>query len=173
MLDEQEKAELRQAFGPIEYDENGKPSEYFLNYNAEWRRDLRYFDEDLANGQHESDWLDEAKEAMEERASGGFDNWKEQNFEEFWGQKYRGEDQANEIQRDEPVKGKKRSNRGKEKRQDDRAEEKPRDILEGQEMPNLKRLALDRMVDTGDVFRYVRHFGPKNASHILEKDIEV
>ncbi len=32
-------------------------------------------------------WQAEAAQAMEERADGEFDDWKEKNFEEHWGQK--------------------------------------------------------------------------------------
>ncbi len=33
------------------------------------------------------EWLAQAAQAMEERAEGEFDDWKEKNFEEYWGQK--------------------------------------------------------------------------------------
>ena len=42
---------------------------------------------DLEAGRYDADWLEEAAQAMEERAAGDFDDFKEREFEEFWGQK--------------------------------------------------------------------------------------
>lgn len=44
---------------------------------------------DLEAGRYDADWLEEAAQAMEERAAGDFDDFKEREFEEFWGQKQR------------------------------------------------------------------------------------
>ena len=41
----------------------------------------------MEQGKYEPEWLRQAAQAMEERAAGKFDNWKEREFEEFWGQK--------------------------------------------------------------------------------------
>lgn len=45
------------------------------------------FQSELEAGHYEAEWLEQAAQAMEERAAGKFDKWKEQHFEEFWGQK--------------------------------------------------------------------------------------
>ena len=47
----------------------------------------REYQEDLEAGRYEPEWLAEAGQAMEERAAGKFDKYKEDQFEEFWGQK--------------------------------------------------------------------------------------
>lgn len=58
-----------------------------LKSNSAFRADVRLFQEDLAAGRYEKQWLEDAKLASEERASGKFDDWKEKNREDFWGQK--------------------------------------------------------------------------------------
>ena len=45
------------------------------------------YQQDLAAGRYDPEWLRQAAQAMEQRANGDFDKWKEQEFEEFWGQK--------------------------------------------------------------------------------------
>ena len=45
------------------------------------------YQQDLAAGRYDPEWLRQAAEAMEQRANGDFDEWKDQEFEEFWGQK--------------------------------------------------------------------------------------
>ena len=50
---------------------------------------MREFQEDLGEGRYEPEWQAQAHQAMEERARGDFDKFKEQEFEEFWGQKQR------------------------------------------------------------------------------------
>ena len=42
---------------------------------------------DLENGHYDPKWLKQAEKAVQERADGSFDKFKEQEFEEFWGQK--------------------------------------------------------------------------------------
>ena len=59
----------------------------FVKYSPIWKGTVRNFQEDLAAGRREPEWLAQAAQAMEERAEGKFDDWKEKNFEEFWGQK--------------------------------------------------------------------------------------
>lgn len=59
----------------------------FFKYNPDFRRGIREFQEDLAMGRLEPAWQAAAAEAMEERARGDFDAYKENQFEEFWGQK--------------------------------------------------------------------------------------
>lgn len=62
-------------------------SDHFLKYNPDFRRGIREFQEDLATGRLDPKWQAAAAEAMEQRARGDFDDWKEKNYEEFWGQK--------------------------------------------------------------------------------------
>ena len=59
----------------------------FFKYNPDFRRGIREFQEDLAAGRLEPEWQAAAAEAMEERARGDFDAYKENQYEEFWGQK--------------------------------------------------------------------------------------
>ena len=59
----------------------------FLKYDPNFRRGVREFQEDLSMGRLEPKWLAAAGEAMEERARGEFDEYKENKFEAFWGQK--------------------------------------------------------------------------------------
>ena len=59
----------------------------FFKYDADFRRGIREFQEDLSTGRLDPAWQEAAGEAMEERARGDFDAYKENQFEEFWGQK--------------------------------------------------------------------------------------
>jgi hypothetical protein len=58
-----------------------------MQSNNSFQADIRLFQEDLAAGRYDPKWLEDAQEAMEKRAQGHFDDWKERNREEFWGQK--------------------------------------------------------------------------------------
>lgn len=60
-----------------------------LKSNSSFRADVRLYQEDLEAGRYDPSWLKDAKVASEQRASGKFDDWKEKNREEFWGQKQR------------------------------------------------------------------------------------
>ena len=59
----------------------------FFKYDPDFRRGIREFQEDLASGRLDPKWQADAAHAMEERAQGKFDAYKEIQFEEFWGQK--------------------------------------------------------------------------------------
>lgn len=59
----------------------------FFRLNIDFRLGVREFQEDLAAGRCDPKWQVAAAEAMEERARGDFDDFKEKNYEEFWGQK--------------------------------------------------------------------------------------
>lgn len=61
--------------------------ESFLRYDNNWRAALRNFQYDLESGRYRPDWQRQAKQAVQERAQGKFDDFKEQEFEQFWGQK--------------------------------------------------------------------------------------
>ena len=43
--------------------------------------------DEVRSGRHEPEWLEEAKEASKERITGLFDEHKDKEFEEYWGQK--------------------------------------------------------------------------------------
>ncbi|KAK2773574.1 hypothetical protein FQN53_004112 [Emmonsiellopsis sp. PD_33] len=59
----------------------------FVRYSNNWRDAVRQFQLDLQSGKYDPEWQRQAAEAMEERAQGEFDRFKEEQFEEFWGQK--------------------------------------------------------------------------------------
>ena len=59
----------------------------FFKYDPDFRRGIREFQEDLASGRLDPEWQADAAQAMEERARGEFDAYKEDQFEAFWGQK--------------------------------------------------------------------------------------
>ncbi|KAL3458687.1 Asx homology domain-containing protein [Aspergillus heterothallicus] len=61
--------------------------ESFVRYGEHWRDAIRHFQLDLQNGRYDPQWLHEAEEAVQQRAAGKFDKFKEEEFEEFWGQK--------------------------------------------------------------------------------------
>ncbi|KAH0542440.1 hypothetical protein FGG08_003195 [Glutinoglossum americanum] len=59
----------------------------FLKYDNDWKSGIRMYQEDLANGRYDPEWIRQAGKATADRANGAFDTWKEKEFEEFWGQK--------------------------------------------------------------------------------------
>lgn len=59
----------------------------FFKYDSDFRRGIREFQEDLGSGRLDPKWQADAAQAMEERAQGKFDAYKEDQFEAFWGQK--------------------------------------------------------------------------------------
>lgn len=59
----------------------------FFKHDSDFRRGIREFQEDLASGRLDPKWQADAAQAMEERARGDFDAYKENQFEAFWGQK--------------------------------------------------------------------------------------
>ncbi|KAF4273517.1 hypothetical protein CNMCM8812_007480 [Aspergillus fumigatus] len=63
--------------------------ESFLRYSNFWRDSIRLFQLDLQNGRYDPEWQRQAHEAVREREQGKFDRFKEEEFEEFWGQKQR------------------------------------------------------------------------------------
>lgn len=71
----------------VPHSDDGSISLEFFKYNPDFRRGIREFQEDLATGRLEPAWQAAAAEAMEDRARGNFDTYKEKQFEEFWGQK--------------------------------------------------------------------------------------
>ncbi|KAL8814524.1 MAG: hypothetical protein Q9223_006260 [Gallowayella weberi] len=84
----EDKGFIRSLLPPnVELDDNGSIPDDFWKYNPEFRLDCRNLQEDLRAGRMDPEWQREAHQAMEERAAGDFDNFKEREFEEFWGQK--------------------------------------------------------------------------------------
>lgn len=65
-----------------------------MRYNPDFRSAVRQYQLDLEGGRYDPAWLAEADAAMEERAQGNFDQWKEEQFEEFWGQKQKVDSKA-------------------------------------------------------------------------------
>lgn len=63
------------------------PPEAFLRYSSHWRDGVRQFQVDLENGRYDPEWIRQADEATYERAVGEFDDFKNREFEQFWGQK--------------------------------------------------------------------------------------
>lgn len=59
----------------------------FLRFNNEWRAALRDFQYNLESGRYTLEWQQKAKQAVQERAQGKFDDFKEHQYEQFWGQK--------------------------------------------------------------------------------------
>lgn len=88
ILSDEEKETVRSLMpADMVYTEDGAPDPQFLRYDNDWRNGLRLFSEDLQNGRYEPEWLEAAQEAAEMRRRGDFDSWKEEQFEEHWGQK--------------------------------------------------------------------------------------
>lgn len=55
--------------------------------NSCFMTDIEKFKEDLGIGLYGKYWQEKASKAMEERACGTFDAWKEREAERFWGQR--------------------------------------------------------------------------------------
>ena len=70
-------------------DEDGTKSfdPEFLKYDNDFRTALRQYQEDLAEGRMDPEWQAQAANAMEKRANGHFDDFKDREYESFWGQK--------------------------------------------------------------------------------------
>lgn len=97
-LDESEKREILSLL-PAHVHPNPDPDpdnpdakipplpENFLRYDNHWRYGLRQWQVDLEAGRLDPKWQRQAAQAVKERAEGKFDKFKEQQFEQFWGQK--------------------------------------------------------------------------------------
>ena len=87
-MTEEEKATIRNLLPEnTPYNEDGTPSMEFLKYDNDWRNGIRQLQEEVGSGRLDPEWQTDAAQAMEERAAGVFDAFKEQQYEEFWGQK--------------------------------------------------------------------------------------
>lgn len=71
---------------PVNPDGYSIPMKFF-KYDPDFRRGIREFQEDLGSGRLDPKWQADAAQAMEARARGDFDAYKDQQFEAFWGQK--------------------------------------------------------------------------------------
>ncbi|KAI4107859.1 MAG: hypothetical protein LQ339_002469 [Xanthoria mediterranea] len=84
----EDKEFVRSLLPPhVELAPDGSIPNDFWKYNPEFRLDCRNLQEDLRAGRMDPEWQLQAQQAMEERATGAFDNFKEREFEEYWGQK--------------------------------------------------------------------------------------
>ncbi|KZF21384.1 hypothetical protein L228DRAFT_262406 [Xylona heveae TC161] len=88
LLDEEEKRILMSLLPDraLTDDQSGVRPE-FLKHDIDFKTGIRLYQEDLEAGRYDPEWLQQAAVAMEERAQGKFDAWKEQEYEAFWGQK--------------------------------------------------------------------------------------
>lgn len=87
-VSDEDKDFIRSLLPPtVELNDDGSIPTEFWKYNPEFRLDCRNLQEDLRAGRMDPEWQRQAHQAMEERAAGKFDNFKEREFEEFWGQK--------------------------------------------------------------------------------------
>ncbi|KAL8750264.1 MAG: hypothetical protein Q9184_006484 [Pyrenodesmia sp. 2 TL-2023] len=83
-----EKDFIRSLLPPhVELNDDGSIPTSFWKYNPEFRLNCRNLQEDLRTGRMDPAWQQQAAQAMEERAAGHFDDFKEKEFEEYWGQK--------------------------------------------------------------------------------------
>ena len=71
----------------INFDAEGRLPMEYLKYDPDFRDGVRQAQTHLAAGMLDPAWIAEAEKAREERAAGEFDAFKEQEFEEYWGQK--------------------------------------------------------------------------------------
>ena len=87
-MTEDQKAEIRGLLPESTlYNDDGSPHESFLKRDLNWRYATRRLQEEIASGMLDPKWQADAAKAMEERAFGEFDAFKENQYEEFWGQK--------------------------------------------------------------------------------------
>ncbi|KAL8635955.1 MAG: hypothetical protein Q9228_006599 [Teloschistes exilis] len=87
-VSEEDKEYIRNLLPPnVELNDDGSIPLDFWKYNPEFRLDCRNLQEDLRAGRMDPEWQRQAQQAMEERAEGQFDDFKEREFEAFWGQK--------------------------------------------------------------------------------------
>jgi hypothetical protein len=59
----------------------------FWTDNPALKEGFRNYQENLANGRYDPKFVAAATDAREKRMAGEFDDFKDKNFEEFWGQK--------------------------------------------------------------------------------------
>lgn len=68
---------------------DGKPriSPDFLKYDPNWSYYVSRFQEDISEGRNDPAWISQARQALEQRQNGDFDNFKDEEYEAFWGVK--------------------------------------------------------------------------------------
>jgi hypothetical protein len=71
------------------HDSDGKPriSPDFLKYDPNWSYYVSRFQEDISEGRNDPAWISQARQAQENRQNGDFDNFKDEEYEAFWGVK--------------------------------------------------------------------------------------
>lgn len=71
------------------YGSDGKPriSPDFLKYDPNWSYYVSRFQEDISEGRNDPTWISQARQASEQRQNGDFDNFKDEEYEVFWGVK--------------------------------------------------------------------------------------
>ncbi|KFZ23796.1 hypothetical protein V502_01753 [Pseudogymnoascus sp. VKM F-4520 (FW-2644)] len=62
-------------------------SENFLKFDQNWAHYLGRAQEDIVEGRNDPIWLEQAAAASEQRTDGEFDDWKDNEYEVFWGVK--------------------------------------------------------------------------------------
>lgn len=92
VLDQETKAKLLSMLPEdqrmiAEVDGETRISEDFLKYDPDWRHYLGRAQEDIAEGRNDPDWLEQAAAASKCRTDGDFDDWKDGEYELFWGTK--------------------------------------------------------------------------------------
>ncbi|KAL8791661.1 MAG: hypothetical protein Q9195_005744 [Heterodermia aff. obscurata] len=88
LLTDQDKIEIAELLPDhIGLTNEGFFEDSFIRYDMDFKQGIRMYQQDLEAGRYDPEWLRQAAEAMDRRANGDFDAWKEQEYEEFWGQK--------------------------------------------------------------------------------------
>jgi hypothetical protein len=59
----------------------------FLKYDPNWSYYVSRFQEDISEGRNDPAWISQAIQASEQRQNGDFDNFKDEEYEIFWGVK--------------------------------------------------------------------------------------
>ena len=159
-LDEDEKREILSLLpkgvhpDPDPRHPDGSPAtivplpESFLRFSNHWRNGVRQFQEDLGNGYYDPEWQQQAEKASRERANGRFDRFKEEEFEQFWGQKQRVNAYANPNTTTLPSTG-----------------EGPRGMLAS--------LVQEGIVQVGDVWKYARTLIEAKSDALVDMNAKV
>jgi hypothetical protein len=91
ILDDKQKSNVLELLPlqAMEQDVDGKfrLSHAFLTNNPDWVSDTSGLQEDIAEGKYNPARMSQAMAAHDTRVQGGFDNFKDEEFEVFWGMK--------------------------------------------------------------------------------------
>lgn len=69
-------------------DSSFKLDQYFLKNNSDFTHGCADWYDDLVAGKNDPIWQRDAVVASQQRAAGEFDQFKEKEMEEYWGQKH-------------------------------------------------------------------------------------